>query len=79
MEVIEPRVQRRVVGLDLTPELLDIARRRAERAGVGVEWLEGDAESLPPPRNSWLVMRGEIGWIGVGFFLFLAAISLLSA
>jgi len=37
----------RVVGLDLTPELLDIAQRRAERAGVGVEWLEGDAESLP--------------------------------
>jgi SAM-dependent methyltransferase len=36
-----------VVGLDLTPELFDTARRRAERYGVTVEWLEGDAEQLP--------------------------------
>jgi SAM-dependent methyltransferase len=37
----------RVVGLDLTPELLEIAQARAERALVHVEWVEGDAESLP--------------------------------
>jgi hypothetical protein len=37
----------RVVGCDLTPELLDQARRRAEAAGVEVDWVEGDAESLP--------------------------------
>lgn len=35
-----------VVGLDLTPELFDDARRRAEAAGVSVEWVEGDAEAL---------------------------------
>ncbi|HEY8582184.1 MAG TPA: methyltransferase domain-containing protein [Capillimicrobium sp.] len=37
----------RVTGLDLTPELLTTAARRAERAGVQVEWVEGDAEALP--------------------------------
>jgi SAM-dependent methyltransferase len=37
----------RVVGLDLTPEQLSAARARAEESGVEVEWVEGDAESLP--------------------------------
>jgi SAM-dependent methyltransferase len=36
-----------VVGLDLTPELLEVARRRASAAGVAVDWVEGDAEDLP--------------------------------
>jgi len=36
-----------VVGLDITPELFDAARRRAEEAGVEVEWVEGDAEAPP--------------------------------
>jgi SAM-dependent methyltransferase len=34
-------------GIDLTPELLEVARRRAAELGVDVEWLEGDAERLP--------------------------------
>jgi SAM-dependent methyltransferase len=37
----------RVVGLDVTPELLDHARRHAADAGVEVEWVEGDAQHLP--------------------------------
>ena len=37
----------RVTGLDLTPELFHTARRRAERQGVAVQWIEGDAEELP--------------------------------
>jgi SAM-dependent methyltransferase len=37
----------RVVGLDLTPELFAEARRRADAAGVTVDWVEGDAEELP--------------------------------
>lgn len=36
-----------VVGLDLTPELFETARRRAEQRGVAVDWVEGDAEALP--------------------------------
>jgi SAM-dependent methyltransferase len=36
-----------VVGLDLTPELFERARSRQSEYGVEVEWVEGDAESLP--------------------------------
>ena len=36
-----------VVGLDVTPELFEHARRRAAEAGVEVEWIEGDAAELP--------------------------------
>jgi len=37
----------RVVGLDVTPELLEGARQRAADAGLDVEWVEGDAQDLP--------------------------------
>jgi len=37
----------RAVGLDLVPELLDVARSRALAAGVDIEWVHGDAEALP--------------------------------
>ena len=36
-----------VTGVDLTPKLLNAARERAQRAGVQVRWIEGDAEELP--------------------------------
>jgi ubiquinone/menaquinone biosynthesis C-methylase UbiE len=36
-----------VVGLDLTPTLLEEAQARAAAAGIKVEWVEGDAEDLP--------------------------------
>ena len=36
-----------VIGLDLTPELFETARRRAEEHRVAVDWVEGDAEDLP--------------------------------
>jgi SAM-dependent methyltransferase len=34
-------------GLDLTPELLDIARKRAAAEGLDITWVPGDAEALP--------------------------------
>jgi hypothetical protein len=37
----------KVTGLDLTPELLKVARRRAADAGVDIDFIEGDAEELP--------------------------------
>lgn len=37
----------KVVGCDITPELLEHARHRAAEAGVEVEWVEGDAQDLP--------------------------------
>jgi SAM-dependent methyltransferase len=36
-----------VIGVDLTPELFDIARLRASEQDVHVDWMEGDAEELP--------------------------------
>src|SRR5438105_15346460 len=36
-----------VTGLELTPELLEAARRRAADADLEVRFLEGDAEELP--------------------------------
>jgi SAM-dependent methyltransferase len=37
----------RVTGLDLSPDLLAIARERAADAMVEVDWVEGDAQELP--------------------------------
>jgi ubiquinone/menaquinone biosynthesis C-methylase UbiE len=42
-----------VTGLDLTPELLDIAAVRAAALGAEVEWVQGDAEALPFPDQSF--------------------------
>jgi ubiquinone/menaquinone biosynthesis C-methylase UbiE len=36
-----------VTGLDLTPELLEVARARAADADLDVRFIEGDAEELP--------------------------------
>ncbi|NHC14953.1 class I SAM-dependent methyltransferase [Motilibacter deserti] len=36
-----------VLATDLTPELLEVGRKQADRAGVRLEWQEADAEALP--------------------------------
>ena len=36
-----------VVGIDASSQMLDVARTRADAIGVKVEWLPGDAHSLP--------------------------------
>jgi len=43
----------KVVGLDITPELFEHARRRAAEAGVEVEWVDGDAMDLAFPDASF--------------------------
>ncbi len=50
-----------VAGLDLTPELLDIARTRAQLAGIHVDWVEGDAEALPFDDDSFDVVFSIFG------------------
>ncbi len=37
----------KVTASDLTPELFEAGRRRADAAGVELEWIEADAEALP--------------------------------
>jgi SAM-dependent methyltransferase len=50
-----------VVGLDLTPELLDEGRRLAAAAGVELDWLEGDAGALPFDDGSFDVVLSVFG------------------
>ena len=50
-----------VTGLDLTPQLLDVARDNAQVAGVDVDWHEGDAEHLPFPADSFDVVVSQFG------------------
>lgn len=50
-----------VVGLDLTPQLLERARENARIAGVDIEWHEGDAEALPFPDASFDVVLSQYG------------------
>lgn len=42
-----------VVGVGLTSELFDAGRRLANGTGVEVDWVEGDAEELPFPSESF--------------------------
>ena len=50
-----------VTASDLTPELLDAGRRRAEAAGLDLEWVEADAENLPFEDESFQVVMSAIG------------------
>jgi SAM-dependent methyltransferase len=51
----------RVVGVDLTPELLAEGRRLAAEAGVEIAFVEGDAEALPLPDASFDVVVSVFG------------------
>ncbi len=43
----------KVYGIDMTPEMLALARANAAKAGIGnVEFLKGDIEQIPLPDNS---------------------------
>ena len=51
----------RVTASDLTPELLEVGRRRAEDAGLELEWTPADAEHLPFDDASYDVVISAIG------------------
>ncbi|MGH8462416.1 MAG: class I SAM-dependent methyltransferase [Stenotrophobium sp.] len=51
----------RVRGLDLSPALLEDARRNAAVIGAGIEFLEGDAEALPYADASFDVVLSQFG------------------
>ena len=46
---------------DLTPELLDAGSKRAQAAGVELDWVEADAENLPFEDESFDVVMSSIG------------------
>jgi SAM-dependent methyltransferase len=50
-----------VTASDLTPELLDAGRARAEPAGLELDWVEADAENLPFEDESFDVVISAIG------------------
>jgi SAM-dependent methyltransferase len=50
-----------VVASDLTPELFEAGRRRAQAAGVELDWVEADAEKLPFEDESFDVVMSCIG------------------
>ncbi len=58
-----PAAQRgaEVTASDLTPELFEAGRRRADEAGVELEWVEADAERLPFADESFDVVMSSIG------------------
>ena len=51
----------KVTASDLTPELLEAGRSRAEAAGVELDWVEADAENLPFEDESFDVVMSSIG------------------
>lgn len=50
-----------VTASDLTPELLEVGRRRAEAEGLTLEWVEADAEHLPFDDEAFDVVMSSIG------------------
>jgi ubiquinone/menaquinone biosynthesis C-methylase UbiE len=50
-----------VTASDLTPELLEAGRSRAEAQGLELEWVEADAENLPFEAESFDVVMSSIG------------------
>ena len=51
----------KVTASDLTPELLEAGRRRAESQGLELEWVPADAEHLPFEDESFDVVMSSIG------------------
>jgi ubiquinone/menaquinone biosynthesis C-methylase UbiE len=50
-----------VVASDLTPELLDVGRARADELGLQLEWRQADAEALPFADGEFHVAMSTVG------------------
>jgi ubiquinone/menaquinone biosynthesis C-methylase UbiE len=50
-----------VTASDLTPELLEAGRARAQAEGLELDWVEADAENLPFEDGSFDVVMSSIG------------------
>lgn len=63
VSVTAARIGARVIGLDLTPELLERAKENARIAGVEIEWHEGDVEKLPFGDAAFDIVLSQYGHI----------------
>ncbi|MGP9539162.1 class I SAM-dependent methyltransferase [Brachybacterium sp. AOP43-C2-M15] len=54
---------RSVTGVDITSSLLDVARRRAEEAGVRPRWVLGDIEAVPLESGSADLVTSTFGLV----------------
>jgi len=61
--VTAARLGATVTGLDLTPELLSVARENARTAEVSVDFHEGDAEALPFDASAFDAVVSQFGHI----------------
>ena len=50
-----------VTGLDLTPELLEVARENGRVAAVSIDWHEGDVEYLPFDASTFDTVVSQFG------------------
>ncbi|MGH9536892.1 MAG: class I SAM-dependent methyltransferase [Terriglobales bacterium] len=55
------RTGAQVTGLDIAPNLLQQARERAQTENLKIEFIEGDAESLPYPAGQFDVVLSMFG------------------
>lgn len=58
---LKRRGARRVVGVDITPAQLETAREMNEEFGLGLEFIEANAEDVPLPDGSFDVAFSEYG------------------
>ncbi len=59
--LLAARAGARVTGLDLAPELIETARRKAAEEGLDVRFDVGDAERLPYPDRSFQTVTSSLG------------------
>ena len=50
-----------VIGLDVNPDMIDMARIAAEQAQIAIEWYTGPAEQLPFPDESFDLILCQFG------------------
>src|SRR5438874_3443337 len=63
VSVTAARVGARVTGLDLTPELIAVARDNARIAGIDADFHEGDVEDLPFEPDTFDIVVSQYGHI----------------
>jgi ubiquinone/menaquinone biosynthesis C-methylase UbiE len=53
--------QGRIVGLDINPAMLEVARQQVDSGVTNIEWQEGNAENIPFPDRSFDLVLCQAG------------------